>query len=452
MNALASSLLALFLLSSGALPAQETQSAFSPQEIERAARDFAAARAASDRDGGKLWQQPLYGPILLVDPESRRILANQVDAEGRLKANAAVFVGRYPDNQAIANTAVEWAGVRWAMILLPLPDDSTRRLELIEHELFHRLQPALGLPLASYTIAHLDGLEGRTLLRLEWRALREAMGGVGDERNAGEAGAAKAARRQAIEEALVFRARRRALFPAGAENERALEMNEGLAEDTGCAIAAATPAERRALALTFLASGEKRPSFARSFAYASGPAYGLLLDGEAAGWRKGLDPKSDLGSLLARAIGFEAPANLEIEAARRAARYGGEALRAEEQEREGKRLEREAASRKRFVEGPILILQLHQPQVSFDPNALEPLAELGTVYRTLEVSETWGTLTVQGGGGALLTSDWTRATLSAPRDRQARPLVGDGWTLKLNPGWTLAPGARAGDATLVEDR
>lgn len=437
MNRFAASLVALSLFAGAPSPTRAQAGQPQEHEIEQAAGAFAATRAASERDGGRLWGQPLYGPILLIDPASRRILANQADAEGKLRAEGPIYAGQYPADQPIANTAVDWAGVHWATILLPLPEDLTRQVELIEHELFHRLQTSLGLPMASYTVAHLDGLEGRTLLRLEWRALRAAIEGP------------EAGRRVAIADALVFRARRRALFPAGAEQERALEMNEGLAEDTGCSIAARTPTERQALALTFLASGERRPSFARSFAYASGPAYGLLLDQKSPGWRKGLDAKSDLGLLLSQAIGFAVPGELEREATARAARYDGSSLRAEEQERERLRLERAAASRQRFVMGPVLILALVQPQVSFDPNYLEPFEGGGTVYRTLELTESWGTLRVIGGGGALITNDWKQLTLPAPSDRKARPLTGDGWTLTLNPDWSLEPAARTGDWKVV---
>ncbi len=423
--------------------AEKPAPAFPPQELAQAAQAFAALRAASDRDGGKLWGKPLYGPLLLVDPESRRLLANQADPQGKLRQEGAVFTGRYPADQPVANTSVEWAGVRWAMILLPLPEDPLRRVELLAHESFHRLQPELGLLQLSWTIAHLDGLEGRVLQRLEWRALRAAIEKGGQESQS------------ALADALVFRARRRAYFPEGADQERTLELNEGLAEDTGCAIAASTPEERRTLAVDFLTGAEKRPSFARSFAYGSGPAYGLLLDRHAPGWRKDLDRKGgDLGQALAKAVHFVSPAGaaLEKEAAKRAAGYDGEALRAEEGERERRRQERLAGARKRFQEGPVLLLPLSSPQISFDPNLLEPVEGLGTVYRTLEISDAWGTLKVEGGGGAVVSADWKWAVLPLPKDPAARPLQGDGWTLELKPDWTLTPGERAGDSVLGEWR
>ena len=52
------------------------------------------------------------------------------------------------------------------------------------------------------------------------------------------------------------------------------------------------------------------------------------------------------------------------------------------------------------------------------------------------------------GNGALLAKDFSEVTVSlAGADPTA--LKGDGWTLKLNPGWTLKPGNRTGDMEAV---
>jgi hypothetical protein len=380
-----------------------------------------------------MWGVRLYGPILLVDPVTRRALANQADAEGRLSPEGDVFAGRLPDDMPLANTAVEWAGVRWATILLPLPDDESERTALLLHELFHRAQPQIGLPLASPPNAHLDALEGRYLMRLEWRALAAALSSHG------------AARREAVTDALVFRARRRALFPQAAAEERALELNEGLAEYTGRALAAPDPAAR---ARELLAAAEAKPSYTRSFAYGSGPAYGLLLDAFDARWRASVGKDADLGEMLGRATRVEPPRNLERAAERGAARYGGADVRAAEVARDRARREREARYRALFVDGPVLTIPLTRPDVSFDPNTIAPLAGLGTVYPTMELADRWGRLTVTG--GALLASDWKAVTVAAPGTTEATGTVrGNGWTLELAPGWRLAPGRRSGDATVV---
>src|SRR3954470_11479062 len=70
-----------------------TRAAIDPAD---AAAVFETARTLSDRDGGRLWGRPLYGPMLLVDSATRFVAANQADATGSLAPAAGqpgVFVG-----------------------------------------------------------------------------------------------------------------------------------------------------------------------------------------------------------------------------------------------------------------------------------------------------------------------------------------------------------------------
>jgi hypothetical protein len=184
-------------------------------------RCFAEARALSQADGGRLWGKPLYGPMLFVDPSSRQIVANQEDGRQTLHGKDGGWVGTLPPQFRIANTAFLWEGVKWTMVVWPLPDDRYTRGKLMMHELFYRIQDDLGLPPADTDNSHLAGRDGRIWLRLEWRALREALIRDGAER------------RQAVADALVFRAYRRALFPKAKDAERRMELHEGLAEYTG---------------------------------------------------------------------------------------------------------------------------------------------------------------------------------------------------------------------------
>ena len=89
------------------------------------------------------------------------------------------------------------------------------------HELFHRIQPDLGLITLSGQNAHLDTVEGRVWLRLEWRALARALGQSGEDR------------KRAVSDAVAFRLTRRSQFANAAENERVEEIREGLAQYTG---------------------------------------------------------------------------------------------------------------------------------------------------------------------------------------------------------------------------
>ncbi|HET9529626.1 MAG TPA: hypothetical protein VFQ92_04695, partial [Blastocatellia bacterium] len=192
-------------------------------DLSLAEQYFEEARDICRKDNGRLWGVSLDGPLLFADRRTRSIVANQSDREGRLTRKGNVFVGKLPETENIANTATRWAGVEWTMIAWPLPENRQSRARLMAHELFHRVQDEIGLPGANPANEHLDTLEGRLLLRLEWRALRQALAASADER------------RRAVEDALVFRALRREQF-GSAETERGLEMNEGLAEYTGVSL------------------------------------------------------------------------------------------------------------------------------------------------------------------------------------------------------------------------
>lgn len=401
-----------------------------------AAALFEQAQALCAADAGALWGQPLCGPILLVDPADRVVVANQADPGGVLAARDGVFVGTLPSDAMLANTRVAWSGQAWTQLLWPLPMEPALLRVFVLHELFHRVQSGLGLDRPEAGNRHLDSLEGRYLLQLEWRALARAL--MSDE---------AAARRQRTADALAFRAQRRRLFPAAAAEEAALEINEGLAEYTGVRVGLASDEARRAYAVYALARFLDAPSFVRSFAYASGPAYGLLLDDADPDWRGRLDADADLGHLLAAATGIEpAAATAGPDLRARAGRYDSYgSLRAAEVARERDRQARLAAWRASLVDGPVLVLPLSSPGFQFNPQTLAALDGVGTVYPHLRLTDGWGELQVAG-GAALVHADWKRASVALAEGGDGRS--GPGWRLELAPGWTLAPGPRAGDLTV----
>lgn len=423
---------ALFLLSA-AMPAlaQEPQI---PLADARAV--FTQAQSLCEADGGRLWGASLCGPIMLVDPKTRRIVTSHADAKGALRELDGVFVGDLPADANAANTAVEWSGTRWTQMLWPLPEDAGKRGTLITHEMFHRLQP--GLPIATAKGGdnpHLDTLEGRYTLQLEWRALARAL--QASDRDE---------KRAALVDALAFRAERYRRFPVATVDEAALETNEGLAEYTGVMLGNTTPRARLQAALRDLRSHVDDPSFVRSFAYATGPAYGMLLDEFAPGWRKRLGEKQlDLGTRLRDAAGIKVATD-EASLATAASRYDGAALREAETARERKRQAQLARNRARFVDGPVLRLDLKHMSIQFNPSNLQPLDDIGTVYPTMRVTDDWGTLEVED--GAVMSSDWKAVILAAPEATGTAMPHGPGWKLALNPGWSLAPGTRSGDYVL----
>ena len=426
---------ALLLATMGAAnPSSAQQAGIDPT---LAAQYFAEVRALADADNGNLWGVPLAGPIVMVDPTTRAAVANQADATGVLKKVGDVYAGTWPDDMPVANTAIDWAGGRWSIVVWPVPEDPTTRGTVMLHELFHRIQPELGLPTGDPLNSHLDEPDGRIWIQLEWRALAVALTSRGKDRE------------RALTDALTFREQRRARFPLAAASENALELYEGLAEYTGIQLggglakAAQTVADR-------LTNVDPEESLVRSSAYRSGPAYGLLLDAAGQVWRSRLRPSHDLGRLLQRALDLRLPNDVVSAALSRSGRYDGKELLKAEHARAEARAERLQEVRARYIRGPVLEIPVAGSfTFTFDPGNLISLGDFGTLYPNATIDDAWGHLVVTG--GALIDFTRGRVVVTAPESIDARPLTGLGWTLELQPGWRLQETGPAGSYRLVTE-
>jgi len=402
----------------------------SPIDTTLASQYFQEANALCSRDNGRLWGVSLCAPVLFVDRKSRTVVANQADKEGILTKDRNVFVGKLPSKVIIANTATEWAGVKWTMVIFPLPEDKIRRANLMVHEMWHRIQNDIGFPSSGAANNHLDSRDGRIWLQLEWRALAAALMSRGKQR------------RQAIADAILFRAYRRTVFPQAASEEREMEMHEGLAEYTGVKLSG-SPDLNQYVVDTDLKKAAREETFVRSFAYASGPAYGILLDETKAKWRKNLKKEDDLGSLLQKRLSVKLPQNVKQTAELRAKNYDGDKLEAFETDRADNRQKLLAEYRAKLVAGSVLAIPILKMSMQMNPGNLVPLEPLGTVYPSIRIVDAWGILTAAK--GALIKSDFSGIYVSAPSNTSSSPIQGDGWTLELNAGWTITNGERKGD-------
>jgi len=406
----------------------------SPIDPALAESYFAEAQALCEADGGELWGLSLCVPMAFIEPGSRTVVTNQPDEIGALESVGGVWVGKWPEDIGVANSTAEWNGKKWTTLLWPLPEDRFMRARLLMHESYHYIQADLGFPMIAPPNVHLDRRDGRYWIQLEWRALLKALQASGEERYA------------AIRDALAFRAQRRAIFPGAASEESRMEMNEGLAEYTGQKLSGASLPALVIYLTIDLQRMSGLPTLVSSFAYWSGPAYGLLLDQTGTDWKTNLSADSDFGDLLKSAYAIEMPDSPAAFTESRSEVYDGAALLASETAREEKKNRELAGYRQRFVDGPVLILPLVQISIQYDPNGLVPLDDLGTVYPTIFIADLWGRITVSN--GALLSSDWRSLRVAAPANPDARPLQESGWSLELNDGWTLSPGPREGDFTL----
>lgn len=385
------------------------------------------ANALCVADNGHLWGVSLCVPIMLADPNTLQAVANR-DVAGATR-DGKLFRLTLPAGTQVANAPFTYAGRHWAQIQWPMFGDAETQAVTLMHESFHIVQPKLGFNGNADTGSisgdeFLDTKPGRIWLRGELHALRAALQTGGEVRT------------QALRDAITMRLYRHSLSATTGSRERRLDVLEGLAEGTG--IDAGLPADRRIpYALYDMTFVEKQPSYARAFAYATGPAYTELLDAARSDWRRGITPSSDIALLTMRDYGLnvEMPSAAQAQAALE--RYDGTAIEAQEAARAARKAALDKTYTRDLVEGATLSLPLVKFHIRFDPRDIETLDRFGTVYHTVSVAAPWGSLDVTG-GDALVTTDFKTVRVEAPNVRSGNVIRGTGWTLKLAPGYRIA--------------
>ena len=166
-------------------------------------------------------------------------------------------------------------------------------------------------------------------------------------------------------------------------------------------------------------------------------AYGILLDEWSPGWPRRITKGDDLGALVAASADLEPAAD----AGAAAARYDAAALRAAEEERDAAQKKRVIEFRRRFVEGPVLVVPRGR-NASFQSTGMTPVPGAGTIYPGYRVTGEWGSIEADF---VLMSPDGSALTVPAPASVEGTTITGAGWTVTLEPGWVVRPGPRAGD-------
>ena len=365
---------------------------------------FDHVKKLCNKDNGKLWGVNLYSPVLGVD-SLRNIVSNVSDAPKT-----------FPEDKPVANSITELDGKRWTMILWPLSGDLVHQSIVLVHEMFHYRQPELGLwPDRDPNNSHLSNRDARTLLKLEWNALKFAATCKGEKKKA------------ALADALSFRALRRQLYPDFIAEECCLEIMEGLAEYTGRRIV--IPSDKEFLqSLSELDYLFDSDNLTRSFAYLSGPLYGLILDQSGHSWHKEMNSGSDLGSSAMEIYGITLPENLEETVETAKAKYDFESIDAAEEAFQRKLEERNQTLRKLFAHDNIITLECPNLTIQFSPDSMIKMDDGSMVIYGCTAFCDWGSVE---GHPLKVTNDWRRIelprldTLSFNNDT----ITTSGWTL-----------------------
>lgn len=364
------------------------------------------------KDNGKLWGISICGPMVIYDIATKTIATSEPEPN-EIR----------PRILGVVNAPLQWGGKSWgAYIWNDVATKTPRdRKELMLHELFHGVQPQLGLGAGTGSPEHLDGIQGRYWMRLEWRALALALRSSGKER------------KTALSDALLFRQERQQLYPKHKEDEKGQEITEGLAAYTATKLVATSDKEAITAALELLDNIENTAlasSFIRTFAYFSGPAYGLLLDHASNDWRKHIKGSDDLAAFVAEAYKIHPSKDVS----KSVFKYNGDSIMASEDQREKDRQEKIENLRKAFVDNSVLIFP--GGSHSFDSRGAIVIPGEGTVYfGPFKASGPWGSLDATN--GVLVASDGSKRILAAPIRVDEKTFKGDGWTLVVGDGWAV---------------
>ncbi len=391
--------------------------------VDKAAGYFEQAEEKCNKDNGSLWGENLYGPVMYVDNLNRAIYANAPDKEGNLKARDGIFTGVLPRERIITNNVIEFGGMKYAMVPIPDEEDSYRIIARTVHSLFHCFQERNGLKPSSFSTRHLNDRNARLYLKLEWKALIYAINSSGETRN------------QALRDALVFRGARRELFPDAIIDENKFENYEGLTTFTYIKLCTSGPDEMKTRILEYLDRIYQNSSYVWGYGFVHGALYAYLLDDKGFDFKQIHVPDFDLGSAALEVYGVTLPEVCRDVAGSLAMSYDIQAIRAEESERQEMINENTRRIINTFMERPVVTLTMESPNFSFEPEDINFLDTLGTLYSRLRVSDNWGKLAVDK-DGALLTNDLHILRVSARNIKLERNhLIGDGWHLILNDGW-----------------
>lgn len=392
---------------------------------ERAVYYFSAISEICSKDGGSLWGAEICGPIMYVDRESRRIIASAPDSEGLLKLKDGVYTGTYPKEKIIDVIAIEFGGTLFAMVPIPSQEDEYRIKAQTFHALSHVMQKKKGIAPRSFNNRHMNERNARMWLKLEWKALYKALSTEGEEREL------------AIRDALIFRGARHESYPAYRNDEVRFENYEGLATFTYTKLCTANSDEQKKRLLDGIDNYYQYRTYSQYYGFIHGALYAYLLN------EKGFDfgsintDNADLGEITAQIYSIPLPEIVRDVAGSIAINYDIDVIREEENDREKRIKDATNKELNAFTERPVLFIELESPSFGFeteDPNSLDTL---GTIYRSLRVSDNWGKLVVDK-TGCLVSHNLKEVRVPARGIKLTRNHVeGEDWTLILTDSWEV---------------
>lgn len=393
---------------------------------EKAAAYFNYADSICSLERSMIWGENLSAPLMFINRDTREIFASAPDKEGILKARDGIYVGSYPRDMMVSPVAaVEIGGTLFGAVRLPGREDEFRIQTLMVHALFHRFQKARGIYTPNYQTSHLSERTARLWVKMEWKALQRAI------RTSGEI------RTQAIRDALVFRSARREMYPGFENEENHFEIYEGLTTFTYHYICIPDYDEYVKELLNYYENIYAYRSYTHSWGFASGSLYAHLLYEAGFDFSAISDPDTDLGGIAGELYSIELPEISRDIAGSLAFNYDIDLVNREETEREISISEGLRKRVSKYIDRPVVFLELQSPNFNFEPDDMDPVDTLGIIYNTLRVTDNWGRIAVDE-GGCLVSPNFDFIRVPARNIIAERNhITGEGWQIFLNDSWEI---------------
>ena len=384
---------------------------------KRALELYAEAQRVCAADGGRLWGENIWGPVLLVRDSDKLAFTNEPSLLRDSRKFESLYCGTLDSDIVVAGSAVSFRGMDVAMVpMFDLTDSAL--VEVFVHELFHRFQNRhYGRDEMVYDNAHVDSKTGRTLILCELMELTKALGCNGLDR------------RPHIEKALDFRRWRWTLFPDKITDECRFEFQEGLALYTQyrlCLRDSAKVAQQLGQDVGRLMTA---PNLSRQYGYYMGAMYACLNDVDAT-WRNEVTPTMDLGERVRRIYGVGMTGTVDTLALKRTDSYA-EVMRVVDT-LEAARMVLKEMVRRKMETNNVVWLQAEDYQMGFNPACVTGLEEMGNFFSVIELKGEFGRIYSEY--GCVISG---RPMLIIPEGTKSMRKKTKSFAIELSGGWRL---------------
>ncbi len=397
------------------------------------------AKALLKADNGKLWGHQIWNDSLLVIDFEKNIYS-LVKIPNVKSDNDTLYYKVMEDNTLVfVNTTQKYKGKEYATVLFNYLHDNS---STIIHELFHLLHHKFK-KLNGNSIDYLDETTARILLRLEYKALTNTLTAIHK--------STPEEVKKYLKDAVLFRKKRQQLYSQYLNDELELETLEGLANYTGFKLSSYKNKTKKAI--REINEREQAKTYTRPFAYATGPAYGLIFDYFKINWKNGLDKIYNFANIYENKILNSKLHVTEKYFNQAKLRNNFLSIHKEERKREEEQKKLVEYYTELLINKPTLkvpITDFNKYTKTYNMNGTIVLKEKGIVYSSIKGKDrsngknfgdffihkqkdtlgNAGILSYEKGGSNYFV-------FPLPIEVNERKIIGEFYTIQLNPNWKL---------------